>query len=107
MEGYGDAMTDTVGFTRSSSSTRMTQASDRRSIGRTKIDKGALLFFSEGPGVHSCTVHDVTNSGAGIRLQGLKVLPLEFALSFDNFRTVRMCRLVWRQGDFFGATFES
>jgi hypothetical protein len=67
----------------------------------------ALLFFSEGSGVYSCTVYDVTNSGAGIRLQGLKVMPLEFALSFDNFRSVRMCRLVWRHGDFFGAAFES
>ena len=107
MDGHGGAMTDTVGSTRSSLSLRMTETSDRRSIGRTKIAKGALLFFSEVAGVHSCTVHDVTNSGAGIRLQGLKVLPLEFALSFDNFRTVRMCRLVWRQGDFFGAAFES
>jgi hypothetical protein len=42
-------------------------------------------------------------SGAGIKLQGLRILSLEFALSFDNFRSVRMCRLVWRQGDFFGA----
>ena len=84
----------------------MTQSSERRSIGRTKISKGALLFFSEGTGVHACTVHDVTNSGAGIRLQGLKVIPLEFALSFDNFKTVRMCRLAWRQGDLFGVAFE-
>jgi hypothetical protein len=85
----------------------MTQTSDRRSIGRTKISKGALLFFSEGAGVHACTVHDVTNAGAGIRLQGLKVIPLDFELSFDNFRTVRACRLIWRQGDWFGAAFES
>jgi len=85
----------------------MTEASDRRSIGRTKISKGALLFFSERAGVHACTVHDVTNSGAGIRLQGLKIMPLEFALSFDNFRSVRMCRLIWRQSVFFGVAFES
>lgn len=85
----------------------MTEMSDRRAIGRTKIAKGALLFFGESVGISSCTVCDVTNSGAGIRLQGLKILPLEFALSFDNFRSVRMCRLVWRQSDFFGVAFES
>jgi len=61
---------------------------------------------SEDP-ANSCTVHDVTNSGAGIQLQGLKILPLEFAISFDNFRSIRMCRLVWRQSDFFGVAFES
>jgi hypothetical protein len=78
---------------------------ERRSLGRTKILKGALLFFSERAGVHSCTVRDVTTRGAGIRAQDLKVIPLEFALSFDNFRTVRMCRLIWRDGEFLGVAF--
>jgi hypothetical protein len=60
-----------------------------------------LLFFSEKTGVHSCTVRDITNLGAGIRIeQDLKIVPLDFALSFDNFRTVRMCRLIWRQATF-------
>jgi hypothetical protein len=69
-------------------------AFDRRSIGRTKISKDALPFFSEKSGVHSCTVRDITNLGAGIRTeQDLKIVPLDFALSFDNFRTVRMCCL--------------
>jgi hypothetical protein len=80
---------------------------ERRSIGRTNIQRGALLFFSEKGGVESCTVRDVTNAGAGIRAPNLKMLPLEFALSFDNFRTVRMCRLVWRHSDFLGVTFEN
>jgi hypothetical protein len=85
----------------------MTEMSDRRSVGRTKIAKGALLFFGESSGVYACTVYDVTNSGARIRLQGPKVMPLEFALLFDNFRSVRMCRLVWRQGRFFWRGVES
>jgi hypothetical protein len=79
---------------------------DRRSIGRTKISKDALLFFSEKTGVHSCTVRDVTNLGAGVRIQDLKVVPLDFALSFDNFRSVHMCLLIWRQGDFLGVAFK-
>jgi len=82
------------------------RAVERRSIGRTKILKGAQLFLSDKTGVHPCTVRNVTNVGAGIRAQDLKVLPLSFALSFDNFRSVRMCRLIWRQSDFFGAAFE-
>jgi hypothetical protein len=49
---------------------------ERRSVGRTKIVKGALLFFSEKASVHSCSVRDVTNLGAGIRAQDLKVVPL-------------------------------
>jgi hypothetical protein len=80
---------------------------DRRSIGRTKIAKSALLFFSGQTGVRSCCVTDITNVGAGIRVRGLAILPPSFELSFDNFRTVRTCRLRWRDGEFVGVAFES
>ena len=53
--------------------------------------KGALLSFRNKAGVQSCTVRDVTNLGAGIRGQNLHIMPLEFELSFDGFRTVRKC----------------
>lgn len=80
---------------------------DRRSIGRTRIAKGALLFFKGKIGVCECGVTDVTNRGAGIRTRDLSVLPLNFDLSFDNFRTIRSCRLIWREGDFLGVAFEN
>jgi hypothetical protein len=82
-------------------------AFERRSVGRTKILKEALLFMSEKSGLHPCSVCDVTNLGAGIRAQDLKVVPVEFLLSFDNFRTVRMCRRIWRQADFLGVAFDN
>ena len=78
---------------------------DRRSVTRTTISKDALLFFDAQRGVLTCRVQDVTNSGAGIVLHGLNILPLNFELSFDNFHTVRECRVIWRQGDFVGVTF--
>jgi hypothetical protein len=80
---------------------------ERRSIVRTRIIKGALLFFDKRTGVFSCSVGDITNAGAGIRVQSLKVLPLTFELSFDNFHTVRTCCLIWRQSDFLGVKFQS
>jgi hypothetical protein len=57
--------------------------------------------------MHACTVRDVTNRGAGIYAPNLKVVPLDLALSFDNFRTVRTCRLIWRHREFLGVAFES
>jgi hypothetical protein len=78
---------------------------ERRSICRTKIQKGALLFFRGKTGVYSCTVCDVTNLGAGISSRDLQIMPLDFELSFDGFRTVRNCKLIWRQGDFLGVAF--
>ena len=86
---------------------RWESAFERRSIGRTKIVKDALLFFGQQSGVRSCAVTDVTNAGAGVRMQDLPALPLKFELSFDKFRTARNCRLVWRQRDFAGVAFES
>ena len=79
---------------------------ERRSIGRTTINRNAVLFFTGQAGVHSCCVRDVTNRGASIRLNGLNVLPINFDLSFDNFRTIRKCNLTWRDGDFVGVMFE-
>ena len=57
--------------------------------------------------MRSCAVRDITNLGAGIRTQDLPALPLNFELSFDNFRTARKCQLIWRDGDFVGVAFEN
>ena len=81
--------------------------SERRSKKRTTINHGALLFFAGHASVYSCCVRNVTNDGAGIRLAGLNIVPSEFDISFDNFRTMRRCRLIWRDGDFVGAVFEA
>jgi hypothetical protein len=78
---------------------------ERRSIGRTRINRDASLFFAGCAGVLPCCVRDVTNQGAGMRLNGLNVLPVDFDLSFDNFRGARRCHLVWRDGDFVGVEF--
>ena len=80
---------------------------DRRSTGRTKIAKSALLFFNRQTGVRSCGVTDITNAGACIRVHDIAVIPLTFDLTFDNFRTVRECRLIWQNGDFLGVAFQN
>jgi hypothetical protein len=80
---------------------------ERRSKKRTTINHGAALFFAGHAGVYSCCVRNVTNDGACIWLNGLSIVPFEFDISFDNFRTTRPCRLIWRDGDFVGAAFEA
>jgi hypothetical protein len=82
-------------------------APERRAVGRTTINRDASMSFLGQETVHACCVRNVTNHGAGLRLNGLNLLPFEFGISFDRFRTMRRCRLVWRDGDFVGATFES
>ena len=80
---------------------------ERRSVARTTITKDALLFFDAQRGVFTCRVQDITNSGAGIELHSLNLLPLNFELTFDKFHTVRECRVIWRQGDFVGVAFQN
>jgi hypothetical protein len=80
---------------------------ERRAVGRTTISRDVLMFFSGQEGVRACCVRNVTNQGAGLRLNGLSIVPSEFGISFDNFRTMRRCRLIWRDGDFVGVAFES
>src|ERR1700740_2704439 len=79
---------------------------DRRSTNRTSTSKAAELLFGKQTGEHACDVEvrDLTDGGAGIYKPGLAVLPLNFELSFGNFR--RKCRMVWRKGNFFGVAFE-
>jgi hypothetical protein len=42
-----------------------------------------------------------------IRLNGLNFIPRAFDLSLDNFRMIRRCRLIWRNGDWIDVTFKS
>jgi len=79
---------------------------DRRLVGRTRINRSALLFFSGQVGVFSCIVRDVTNSGAGLRVERIPIVPINFDLSFDNFKTIRRCRLIWRHNEFIGAALD-
>jgi hypothetical protein len=78
---------------------------ERRAIARTTINRDALLFFRGQSGPFPCCIRNVTNLGAGIELNGTTDLPDEFDVSFDRFRTRRICRLIWRRGDFVGVAF--
>ncbi len=71
------------------------------------INRDVSMYFCGRGLVHACRVRDVTNHGAGIQLNGQKIVPSEFGISFDNFHTMRRCQLIWRDGDFVGAAFES
>jgi hypothetical protein len=57
---------------------------ERRTVGRTRMDRGALLFFTGQAGVLCCCVRDVTNCGAGIRLRRPSLLPMNFELSLKH-----------------------
>ncbi len=79
----------------------------RRSIERQSVWRDVLLSIPGHVTSEPCLVRDLSNRGAGIQLNGLTILPTEFSLSFDEFRTTHPCRLIWRQGDFIGVAFQN
>ncbi|WP_369424078.1 MULTISPECIES: PilZ domain-containing protein [Bradyrhizobium] len=79
----------------------------RRSLERQSVWREVLLSIPGHITSEPCLVRDLSSRGAGIQLNGLTLLPTEFSLSFDGFRTTSPCRLTWRQGDFIGVAFQN
>jgi hypothetical protein len=66
-----------------------------------------LMFFGKGRQVHKCVAYGVTQTDARMQSDGLGLLPIDFCVTFDNFRTIARCRLAWRYRDDLGVVFES
>jgi hypothetical protein len=79
---------------------------ERRTSGRIKHNRGALLRIAGLSNLVEFTVRDVSDRGIGIRLHiELPLLPVDFEISDDGFRTAQTCRLIWRESSFLGAEF--
>jgi hypothetical protein len=80
---------------------------ERRETVRSPCYRGALIRFPGILSIVSCAVREASDRGASIRLHRPALLPLEFDLSDDNFKTINRCRLVWREGFFIGVEFRA
>ena len=79
---------------------------ERRASGRITHKGGALLRIAGLRDFFELTVRDVSDRGIGIRLHvDLPLLPVEFEISDNGFRSAQNCRLVWRESSFIGAEF--
>ena len=79
--------------------------SERRAVERRRLYRSALLSIPGQIVAQACGLRDFSVKGAGIRLNGIILLPLTFELSLDAFHTMERCRLIWRNGDFAGVIF--
>ena len=75
-----------------------------RKIKRTKVDKRARIIAPDY--AVDCTVVDLTNLGAGLRLVVDTSLPDRFELIFDSAHFRRNCRVRWRSDKGLGVEFE-
>lgn len=76
----------------------------KRSHPRTRVFKAGTISF--GGAAISCTVRNLTASGALLEIEGPAGIPKKFALviAADEFR--RACRVVWMSERRLGVAFE-
>jgi hypothetical protein len=75
---------------------RSVVAVEKRRLQRTTIKHPGRLFLHQKT-VHDCIVHNVTGLGACLELlSAIQEFPEAADFSFDNFRTIHRCRIIWR-----------
>lgn len=79
---------------------------ERRRVQRTRVLKGVMIIFSQRALTVNCVVRNLTNLGACLHVARTTSIPAAFELTFDDGRSSRMCRVIWRRGDRLGVTFE-
>jgi PilZ domain len=79
---------------------------ERRALQRTRVLRGAKIIVAcQSPLIH-CTVHNITSGGACLQVADAVGMPQTFELTFEQGRTRRVCRVVWRTHDRLGVAFE-
>jgi hypothetical protein len=79
---------------------------NRRTVQRTRILRNAKIILERRPSMVQCTVQDITSGGACLRVASTQGMPDRFDLTFEQGRTRRACRVVWRTNDSLGVTFD-
>src|SRR5271155_5532450 len=83
------------------------KAKDRRGVQRTKVLRNAKIIVPRRSPVIHCTVQNITSGGACLKLANTFGVPEQFELTFEQGRTRRLCRVVWRTNDELGVAFEN
>jgi PilZ domain len=79
---------------------------DKRRAGqRSRVSRDAKIILGHASPIIPCTLHDLTNSGACLSLDGTDALPETFELTFDHGRSCRPCRVRWRIDNKLGVAF--
>lgn len=78
---------------------------ERRKLQRHAVDKRVKIMFADLASAIDGNICNVTSDGACIRFVTTMRIPESFELSFDNFRSVRTCRVVWRNTGRLGVGF--
>jgi hypothetical protein len=78
---------------------------ERRKPARRKTLKGGRIIFNEGWGTFSCTIRNISESGAKLQVESVLGIPSEFTLNFDDGSPPRKCVVKWRNPTTLGVEF--
>ena len=83
-----------------------TNQADRRRLARHRILKGGLIAVAGHHTAIPCSVRDLTETGARLRLQDCAALvPDRFELIIEIDGLEAQCQVAWRKGAELGASF--
>jgi len=77
---------------------------EKRKAPRHRVLKAGTISF-DGAGI-SCTVRNLSDTGASLEVVSLLGIPTEFNLIIESDHIARRCRVVWRKERRIGVTFE-
>lgn len=78
---------------------------ERRQLARHEVLKSAKIAFEGQSSLIDCTVRNLTNDGACLEYTTTMQPTGTLALSFDNFRSFRSCRVIWQEGNVLAVSF--
>jgi hypothetical protein len=78
---------------------------ERREIQRTRILRDVRILIPGCAHPIESSIRNLTAKGAGLVIY-TAILPFTFYLSFDAFRTMGLCRLIWQRNDKVGVVFD-
>jgi hypothetical protein len=84
----------------------MGEGKERRERQRTRVLRNAKIIAPSSSSMIHCTVQDITSGGACLNVTNTDGMPRTFELTFEQGRTRRFCRVVWRSGNMLGVAFE-
>ncbi len=77
--------------------------SDQRGSRRTRVLKSGNISF--GGGTISCTIRNVSETGAQLAVESPLGIPTEFTLVIPSDGVSRACGVIWRSGNRIGVRF--
>ena len=72
---------------------------------RRRTNQPAWITVDGGFAARQCTVIDISESGARLRVEDPQFVEPKFQLKFDRTSAGRACKVAWKKGDVIGIKF--